>query len=121
MLVGLRTVQIDDPRLTVRACAGPQPLRVVLASALGVPEGARLLVPPGSASSSQHEPRGRAPVRGAAHVGRHRRRGARGDRAGGAGALSRHSCAARALRRTHRLARTKASNRASWMPSASGV
>ncbi|WP_437567330.1 RibD family protein [Sorangium sp. So ce542] len=43
VLVGIRTVVIDDPLLTVRACEGPQPMRVVLASALGVPEGARLL------------------------------------------------------------------------------
>ncbi|KYG01381.1 5-amino-6-(5-phosphoribosylamino)uracil reductase, partial [Sorangium cellulosum] len=43
VLVGIRTVVIDDPLLTVRACEGSQPMRVVLASALGVPEGARLL------------------------------------------------------------------------------
>jgi riboflavin-specific deaminase-like protein len=43
VLVGLRTVLIDDPLLTVRACEGPQPLRIVLASALAVPEGVRLL------------------------------------------------------------------------------
>ncbi|WP_437605918.1 RibD family protein [Sorangium sp. So ce834] len=43
VLVGIRTVVIDDPLLTVRACEGPQPMRVVLASSLGVPEGARLL------------------------------------------------------------------------------
>ncbi|WP_437807775.1 RibD family protein [Sorangium sp. So ce1078] len=46
VLVGIRTVVIDDPLLTVRACEGPQPRRVVLASALGVPEGARLLRSP---------------------------------------------------------------------------
>lgn len=43
VLVGVRTVVIDDPLLTVRACEGPQPLRVVLASALAIPEGAQLL------------------------------------------------------------------------------
>ncbi|WP_437973506.1 RibD family protein [Sorangium sp. So ce295] len=46
VLVGIRTVVIDDPRLTLRGCEGRQPMRVVLASALGVPEGARLLQPP---------------------------------------------------------------------------
>ncbi|XYH94239.1 RibD family protein [Sorangium sp. So ce1128] len=65
VLVGLRTVVIDDPLLTVRACAGPQPLRVVLASALGVPEGARLLMSPGHPSSSK-PPGGRVLVIGAA-------------------------------------------------------
>lgn len=45
VLVGVRTVVIDDPRLTVRACEGRQPLRVVLSSALDLPEEARLLSP----------------------------------------------------------------------------
>ncbi|WP_437478250.1 RibD family protein [Sorangium sp. So ce1014] len=53
VLVGIRTVVIDDPLLTVRLCEGPQPMRVVLASALGVPEGARLL-----RSSSRGQPAG---------------------------------------------------------------
>ncbi|WP_437275491.1 RibD family protein [Sorangium sp. So ce375] len=48
VLVGIRTVVIDDPLLTLRACEGRQPMRVVLASALGVPEGARLLQSHGS-------------------------------------------------------------------------
>jgi riboflavin-specific deaminase-like protein len=43
VLVGVRTVVIDDPLLTVRACEGSQPLRVVLASALAIPDGAQLL------------------------------------------------------------------------------
>jgi 5-amino-6-(5-phosphoribosylamino)uracil reductase/diaminohydroxyphosphoribosylaminopyrimidine deaminase/5-amino-6-(5-phosphoribosylamino)uracil reductase len=43
ILVGAQTVVIDDPWLTVRLCDGPQPLRVVLASALHIPEGARIL------------------------------------------------------------------------------
>lgn len=47
VLVGRRTVVIDDPLLTVRACAGPQPMRVVLASALDLPDGARLFASPG--------------------------------------------------------------------------
>jgi riboflavin-specific deaminase-like protein len=60
VLVGVRTVVVDDPLLTVRACDGPQPLRVVLASALAVPEGARLIQ-----SSESGEPRGRVVVLGA--------------------------------------------------------
>lgn len=43
VLVGAQTVVIDDPLLTVRLCEGRQPLRVALASALAIPEGARLL------------------------------------------------------------------------------
>lgn len=43
ILVGGKTVSIDDPLLTVRFCEGPQPLRVVLASSLELPETARLL------------------------------------------------------------------------------
>ena len=45
VLVGSRTVRIDDPRLTVRACAGRDPLRVVLASTLDVRTDARILAP----------------------------------------------------------------------------
>jgi riboflavin-specific deaminase-like protein len=43
VLVGSETVKIDDPQLTVRGCAGPQPRRVVLASALDIRESARVL------------------------------------------------------------------------------
>jgi 5-amino-6-(5-phosphoribosylamino)uracil reductase/diaminohydroxyphosphoribosylaminopyrimidine deaminase/5-amino-6-(5-phosphoribosylamino)uracil reductase len=42
VLVGVRTIEIDDPRLTLRTGAGPQPRRVVLSSTLRVPEKARL-------------------------------------------------------------------------------
>ena len=42
VLVGSGTVRTDDPRLTVRACSGPNPWRVVLASSLDLPEDARL-------------------------------------------------------------------------------
>jgi 5-amino-6-(5-phosphoribosylamino)uracil reductase/diaminohydroxyphosphoribosylaminopyrimidine deaminase/5-amino-6-(5-phosphoribosylamino)uracil reductase len=42
VLVGVRTIDIDDPRLTMRTGAGPQPRRVVLSSTLRVPENARL-------------------------------------------------------------------------------
>jgi riboflavin-specific deaminase-like protein len=43
VLVGSATVRIDDPELTVRACSGPHPRRVVLASALDVAASARVL------------------------------------------------------------------------------
>jgi len=42
VLVGVETVLTDDPLLTVRACAGPQPRRVVLDSKLRTPTEARL-------------------------------------------------------------------------------
>src|SRR5579863_6751408 len=42
VLVGSNTVRVDDPQLTVRVCPGPQPRRIVLASALDIPPRARL-------------------------------------------------------------------------------
>jgi riboflavin-specific deaminase-like protein len=44
VLVGSTTVKVDDPRLAVVACDGRQPRRIVLASGLDVPFGARVLV-----------------------------------------------------------------------------
>jgi riboflavin-specific deaminase-like protein len=44
VLVGSATVKIDDPRLTVVACTGRQPRRIVLASTLDVSKAARVLV-----------------------------------------------------------------------------
>lgn len=42
VLVGSATVRLDDPRLTVRKCAGSDPRRIVLASSLELPLTARL-------------------------------------------------------------------------------
>jgi riboflavin-specific deaminase-like protein len=42
VLVGSRTVHLDDPRLTVRACSGAHPRRVVLATRLALPLSARV-------------------------------------------------------------------------------
>jgi 5-amino-6-(5-phosphoribosylamino)uracil reductase/diaminohydroxyphosphoribosylaminopyrimidine deaminase/5-amino-6-(5-phosphoribosylamino)uracil reductase len=42
VLVGSNTVRVDDPKLTVRACPGPHPKRIVLASALDVSPHARI-------------------------------------------------------------------------------
>ena len=53
VLVGATTVRIDDPLLTVRDASlvpsGDQPLRVVLASTLSLPRGARVLARDGRA------------------------------------------------------------------------
>jgi 3,4-dihydroxy 2-butanone 4-phosphate synthase/GTP cyclohydrolase II len=43
LLVGINTVLVDDPRLTVRRCAGDNPRPVVLDSRLRFPEDAKLL------------------------------------------------------------------------------
>lgn len=43
VLVGASTIRIDDPRLTVREAPGAHPLRVVLASTLSLPRGAKVL------------------------------------------------------------------------------
>jgi riboflavin-specific deaminase-like protein len=43
VLVGSATVRVDDPQLTVRACPGRHPRRVVVASTLDVPPSARVL------------------------------------------------------------------------------
>lgn len=43
VLVGRGTVQVDDPRLAVDSTGAHQPRRIVLASTLGVPAGARIL------------------------------------------------------------------------------
>lgn len=45
VLVGSSTVKIDDPELSVRFCAGPQPKRIVLASSLDIPTTARIFAP----------------------------------------------------------------------------
>ncbi len=46
LLVGINTVLVDDPRLTVRRCAGDNPQPVVLDSRLRFPGDARLLAHP---------------------------------------------------------------------------
>ena len=49
VLVGASTVRIDDPQLTVREAPGKHPLRVVLASTLSLPRGAKVLARDGRA------------------------------------------------------------------------
>jgi len=46
LLVGINTVLVDDPRLTVRRCEGDNPQPVVLDSRLRFPDDARLLAHP---------------------------------------------------------------------------
>jgi 3,4-dihydroxy 2-butanone 4-phosphate synthase/GTP cyclohydrolase II len=46
LLVGIDTVLADDPRLTVRFCAGENPRPVVLDSRLRIPDRARLMTHP---------------------------------------------------------------------------
>jgi len=46
LLVGINTVLVDDPRLTVRRCEGDNPQPVVLDSRLRLPDDAKLLAHP---------------------------------------------------------------------------
>jgi diaminohydroxyphosphoribosylaminopyrimidine deaminase / 5-amino-6-(5-phosphoribosylamino)uracil reductase len=48
VVVGVGTAVADDPQLTVRLCAGPSPVRVVLDPRGRLSAGARLLVPDGT-------------------------------------------------------------------------
>ncbi len=47
VLVGRGTLQVDDPLLTVRACSGRQPRRIVLSSKLEVASSAKIFSPGG--------------------------------------------------------------------------
>ena len=49
VLVGVETVRIDNPRLSVRACEGAQPARVVVSSTLALPLESRLFQDRGDA------------------------------------------------------------------------
>lgn len=60
VLVGINTVLLDDPLLTVRECTGPQPRRVVLDSRLRLPISARLLISQDSSEVLVFGVRGRA-------------------------------------------------------------
>lgn len=42
VLVGIKTVLIDNPILSVRLCPGPQPIRIVLSSTLFIPNTSQL-------------------------------------------------------------------------------
>jgi diaminohydroxyphosphoribosylaminopyrimidine deaminase/5-amino-6-(5-phosphoribosylamino)uracil reductase len=46
VLIGAGTARLDDPRLTVRAARGDDPLRVIATASLVLPIRARLLAPP---------------------------------------------------------------------------
>jgi riboflavin-specific deaminase-like protein len=63
VLVGRGTLRIDDPCLTVRACAGVHPRRVLLASTADAPSSSRMFAP-------SDGPTGRTPVMVVAVEGR---------------------------------------------------
>lgn len=52
VLVGVGTILVDDPRLTVRRCDGPSPRRVVLDSRLRIPTGAAVLAEESAADTT---------------------------------------------------------------------
>jgi riboflavin biosynthesis pyrimidine reductase len=45
VMVGSSTIRIDNPRLSVRYCTGPQPKRVILASTLNIPTDSHVFAP----------------------------------------------------------------------------